>query len=74
MNPPADRSLFAAIALNIFNYLTLGNADFALRVIMGILAAVASIFAALYYRESWRKLKRERTEKDLEKKLAVQQK
>lgn len=62
--PLADRSLGAAIALNIFNYLTPGNADFALRMIMGILACLASAVAFLYYREAWKGKKAERKERE----------
>ena len=67
--PLADRSLGAAILLNIFNYLTPGNADFALRVVMGIAAVFASVAAFLYYREAWKEKKsariaREKLEKE----------
>ncbi len=60
MNPPADRSLILSIALNIFNYMTPGNADFSLRMIMGLLACAASIAAFLYYREAWKEKKANR--------------
>lgn len=59
-----DRSLGASILLNITNYLTPGNADFALRMIMGFAAVAASIAACLYYREAWKQKKAERIRRE----------